>query len=507
MTIDRWIVEAAARHPEKAALIFEGEVLDYAGFAARIAAREAELRGAGVGHGDRVAWYGLNHPEVFVLLFACARIGAILVPLNWRLAEAEVAGIVADCAASVVLHDDAFADAARRLDVAAVHVSQPVPALERDYAVDPETPGQGRGAVSEMPSADVGGEEDAVLLVYTSGATGRPKGAVLTQAGLVANAEMSVHCHGMTAADSVLNVLPMFHVGGLNIMPTPAFSLGATVHLHARFEPAAAVRDLQAVQCAITVPTVLQAMLAEPGWAEADLSGVKALSIGSTDVPVELIEAVHARGVPLCQVYGATETGPFAIYQVRDEAMATVGSLGRVGAPCDVRLVTEGRDVDVGEPGEVWVKGPNVLREYWGDPELTAEMLRDGWFRTGDVAVRDADGLYWFRDRIKHVVISGGENIYPAEIERVLRTHPGVREVAVVGQPDAKWGEIPVAVIAGEAMSLEEVRAFLEGKIARYKLPKAVRMVDALPRNAMGKVVAAEVRDLLANGAESGSGA
>ncbi|MDF0603598.1 AMP-binding protein [Psychromarinibacter sp. C21-152] len=511
MTIDRWIAEAAARHPEKPALVFDGDVLDYAGFAARIALREAELRGAGVGRGDRVAWYGLNHPEVFVLLFACARIGAILVPLNWRLAEAEVAAIVANCAPEVVVHDDDFAAPARRLGVPAVHVSQPVPGVDRELPVDPEAPGLPRAAPPDrgpdQPSADAGAETDPVLLVYTSGATGRPKGAVLTQAALAANAEMSVQCHAMTAEDSVLNVLPLFHVGGLNIIPTPAFSLGATVHLHARFDPAAMVRDLQKVHCAITVPTVLQAVLADPGWAAADLSGLRVLSIGSTDVPVDLIERAQARGVPVCQVYGATETGPFAIYQTVDEAMATTGSLGRVGRPCAVRLVSDGRDVAPGEPGEIWVKGPNVLREYWGDPELTAAMLRDGWFRTGDVAVRDERGLYWFTDRIKHVVISGGENIYPAEIERVLRTHPGVREVAVVGQPDPKWGEIPVAVIAGEPLTLDEVRAFLEGRIARYKLPRAVRLVEALPRNAMGKVVAAEVRAMLADDPTCGGGA
>ncbi len=482
MTIDRWITDAAARAPGKPALVFGGETLSYADLAARIDARAGALRRAGVGRGDRIAWYGLNHAEVFVLLFACARLGAMLVPLNWRLAEAEVATIVANCAPRCVLHDDHFAEAAGRLGgVQVLHWTDPLP---------------------ERPEAAVDGDEgDPLLLVYTSGSTGLPKGAVLTQKALLANARMSVDCHGLTAEDAVLNALPMFHVGGLNILPTPAFSVGATVHLHARFEPEAVVRDLQHVQHAITVPTVMQAILAADGWAKADLSRLKALSIGSTDVPVALIDAVHGRGVPVVQVYGATETSPFAIYQKVPEAMATVGSLGRVGCACQVRLVrADGSDAPDGTPGEIWVKGDNVLAEYWRDPDLTAASLRDGWFRTGDVATRDADGLYWFADRIKHVVISGGENIYPAEVERVLRTHPGIAEVAVVGWPDPKWGEVPVAVVVAQGdLGAAEVMHHLKDRIARYKQPKDVIFVEALPRNAMGKVVARKVQELIAD--------
>lgn len=477
MTIDRWIVDAAARWPDRPALVFGGETLGYAAFADRIADRTADLAAAGVARGDRVAWYGLNHPEVFVLLFACARAGAMLVPLNWRLAEAEVAAIVDNCAPRLVFHDAAFAGAARRLGPRAVAAGDRI------------------GAGTEAAGAGKG--EDPILLVYTSGSTGRPKGAVLTQDALAANAAMSVDCHGLTPGDAVLNVLPLFHVGGLNILPTPAFSIGATVHLHERFDAAAAVGALQRVQCAIVVPTVLQAMLAAPGWAGADLRGLRALSIGSTDVPVDLIQAVRARGVPVLQIYGATETAPFAIYQRPDDA-EVVGSIGRAGCGCDIRLVTaDGAEADVGEPGEILVRGRNVMREYWRDPVQTAGALRDGWFRTGDVARRDAQGRYWFADRIKHVIISGGENIYPAEIERALRGHPAIREVAVVGRPDPKWGAIPVAVAAARgALTLEDLRGWLDGRLARYKLPRALYLVDALPRNAMGKVVAAEVRAL-----------
>ncbi|MEO0361358.1 MAG: AMP-binding protein [Pseudomonadota bacterium] len=479
MTIDRWIAEA---DPDAPALGFEGERWSYGELAAWVEETARRLTAAGVGRGDRVAWYGMNRPEVFFLFFACARLGAVFVPLNWRLAAAEVAGVVDDCDPKLVVHDDRFA--------------HPAQALRRPRrAVAP--------FAAEWPlgEASVGGGAagDPLLIVYTSGSTGRPKGVVLTQEAVAANATMSVEAHGLTAASRALVLLPLFHVGGLNILSTPAFSIGASVELHEKFEPDAAVEALQRATHAILVPTVLAAMMAAPGWAEADLSGIDVLSIGSTDVPVEQIEAVHARGAPMIQIYGATETSPIAIHQTAAEARTTVGALGRAGSLCEIRLMrADGTEAATGEPGEIWAKGPNVLKEYWRNPEETARSLQDGWFRTGDVAVRGEDGLYRFADRIKHVVISGGENIYPAELERVLRPHPKIAEVAVVGQPDPKWGEIPVAVVVPrDRLRASEVLGAFNGALARYKHPKKVIFVDALPRNAMGKVVAAEVRAMI----------
>ena len=490
MTIDRWISGAATRWPDKPALVSGETCLTYATMAQEIDARARALKGDGIDRGDRVAWYGMNHPEVFILLFACARIGAILVPLNWRLAEAEIAGIVENCSPKLVIHDEHFQRQARAI-------------------VGPRVLSAGEPIGATSKELTEGDEDDPILIVYTSGSTGRPKGVVLTQAAIVANAVMSVDAHQMTPDDVVLNVLPMFHVGGLNIMPTPAFSIGASVVVHEKFDPATALDALQEVNLAIVVPTVLQAIMATPGWEGADLSSLRTLSIGSTDVPVDLIKAVHERGVPMIQIYGATETSPFAIHQRIDEARTTVGSIGRAGAACQVRLVrSDGKDASDGEPGEIWIKGRNVFKEYWRDPEETERAVAGGWFRTGDVAMRSADGLYWFADRIKHVIISGGENIYPAELERVLRMHPAIAEAAVVGRPDPTWGEVPVAVIVVRAalagkrgtLSKKEVHQAFDGKLARYKHPKDVVFVDALPRNAMGKVVAAEVRKMIDTG-------
>ena len=468
MTIDQWIVDAAKRSPDKCAIEFQGKILTYKDFAAKIADTTAELRARGIGHGDRVAWYGMNDPKVFVLLFACARRGAIFVPLNWRLADDEIAAIWASCAPSALFHDDAFAQKAAQLTCMA---------------------GSNQ---AESASAD-----DALLIVYTSGSTGTPKGAVLTQKALVANAAMSIEAHGLTVDDTVLNVLPLFHVGGLNILPTPAFSIGASVVLHRSFDPAAMIADLARVQAAITVPTVLSAVLSHADWPRADLGALRCLSIGSTDVPMDLIHTVHARDVPMVQIYGATETSPFAIYQRHSDAMRSEGSIGRKGS-CELRLVSpDGSDAKTGEPGEIWVRGDNVLRGDWRNPDLSAQHMEDGWFKTGDVASCDADGQYFFRDRIKHIIISGGENIYPAEIERVLRTHPAIAEVAVVGIPDAKWGETPAAVVVSEqAPAPADLLAHLKGSLARYKHPHHFVFIDELPRNAMGKVRTDKIRGL-----------
>lgn len=468
MTIDRWIVENAKSAPDKIAIEYKGKALTYKDFAANIADTAADLRARGIGHGDRVAWYGMNEPQVFVLLFACARLGAMFVPLNWRLADDEIDHVWASAEPAAIFADEAFAEKAARL--------RPFAPAGRDDAAQ---------------------VNDPLLIVYTSGSTGVPKGVLLSQDAVAANAEMSVNAHGMVPDDTVLSVLPLFHVGGLNIMPTPAFSIGATVILHQSFDPVEMVKALQEVQTAVMVPTVLAAVLATPEWEQADLSSLRCLSIGATDVPVEMIAKVHARGIPMFQIYGLTETTPIAIHQTHWDCIDTIGSIGKSGT-CDVRLVQpDGTDAPTDAPGEIWVRGRNILLGYWRNPEATEKAVENGWFKTGDVASRDAEGNFYFQDRMKHIIISGGENIYPAEIERILRVHPAVREVAVVGVPDEKWGETPTAVIvANYDETPEVVLGSLDGALARYKHPHHVVFVDTLPRNALGKVITEAIRGL-----------
>jgi fatty-acyl-CoA synthase len=478
--------------PDKVALRFEGRSLSYAEFAARIVATARALKShLGVARGDRIAILAANHPDYLVLLYACARLGAILVPLNWRLAIPEQMFILTDASVKALVVEGAFADilaplAAALPEARAVGLDfarENVPSLDLLIA---EAGGDGRNPHTDFSSP--------LLIVYTSGTTGRPKGAVLRQEALLWNAVMSQHMHELTARDHVLTVLPLFHVGGLNIQTTPALQLGATVTLHARFAPGPALDAIAADRPSliVLVPTTIQALIEHPGWAETDLSSLRAATTGSTQVPQPLVDAMTARGVPVLQVYGSTETSPIAVYTRLGGDLAREDSTGLPGLACEARIVDDaGRDVPHGVRGEVVVRGPNVLFEYWGNAAATAEALREGWFHTGDIGTRDADGYFYIHDRKNNVIISGAENIYPAEIERVLAHHPAVAEVAVVGRPDPRWQEMPVAYVVprpGVAADAEALKHYVAEHLARFKVPREIIFVDSLPRNALGKV-------------------
>ena len=500
--ISLWIERHAGLFPARTAVRFQGQTLAYADLAQGIERAAAVLHGElDLRRGDRIAWLGLNHPDMLGLLFAAARCGLILVPLNWRLAPPEIGFILRDAGAKVLfaqrdlaaaLGHEALLEGCRL--VLADAVNGDAPSLYDLIASAGEAPGH------------EGGPDDPLLIVYTSGTTGRPKGAVLTQKALDRNAANAVHMHNMTARDHILTVLPMFHVGGLNIQTTPALKVGATVTLHDRFDPGAFLAAVPADQPTLTVlvPATISAVLAHPLWAETDLSSLRAVTTGSMAVPTGLIEAFHARGVPVIQIYGSTETAPVAVYQRIPDAFDSVGSMGRVGLHTQVRVVDpSGADAGPGVPGEVLVRGEHVAGGYWNDQEGTARAFAGGWFRSGDIAEHDAEGRFWFKDRIKNVIISGGENIYPAEVERVLRELEGIRECQVIGRPDARWGMVPVAAVVADAgLSREAVLAHFEGRLARFKHPRDVVFLDELPKNAMGKVKLDELARMVSENVE-----
>jgi fatty-acyl-CoA synthase len=500
MDLSDLIDRNAAFAPDKHAIRFGGAALSYAAFADRIAATARALKSQlGVGRGDRVAILSTNHPDYLVLLYACARLGAMLVPLNWRLAVPERVFILSDASVKALVVERVF-------DAVIAPLTGALPdarIVGLDFAPDGGVAfdaliasGSGDG---RNPHVDL---TAPLLIVYTSGTTGRPKGAVLRQEALVWNAVMSQHMHDMTAADHVLTVLPLFHVGGLNIQTTPALQLGATVTLHARFAPDATLEALARDKptLSVLVPATMQAVIEHPRWAATDLASLRALTTGSTQVPQNLVDPFVARGIPVLQVYGSTETCPVAVY-TRVAGDQRHGSTGLPGLVCEARVVDDnGRELPPGAAGEVIVRGPNVFFEYWGNAAATAEALRDGWYHSGDIGTRDPDGHFFIHDRKKNMIISGGENIYPAEVERVLGAHPDVAEGAVIGRPDPKWQEVPVAYVVRRpdcTLDARALEAYLLGQLARFKVPREYVFVEALPRNAMGKVQHFRLKEMM----------
>jgi fatty-acyl-CoA synthase len=314
--------------------------------------------------------------------------------------------------------------------------------------------------------------------------------------------------HDLTGDDHVLTTIPLFHVGGMNIQTLPALHAGATVTLHPRFDPAATLRAIARDRPTLTVlvPAQMLALFDLAEWESADLSSLRFVTTGSTIVPVPLIERLHERGVKVIQIYGSTETAPVVVYQTLADSERKLGSTGRAGLHSEMRLVDDaGVEVGPGERGEVLISGPQVMREYWGDPAATREALRDGWFHSGDIGHLDADGWLYVDERKKDVIISGSENIYPAELEAVLAACDAIAESAVVARPDGKWGEVPVAaVVARDTRGLDrgDVLALFEGRIARFKHPRDVVFLTALPRNAMGKVQKFRLREIVAEGGD-----
>jgi fatty-acyl-CoA synthase len=481
-TLADLLARQLALRPRARALHFEGEDWSYAELAQRVDTAAGALWHAwGVRPGDRVAWLGLNHPGQLVLLFALARIGAALLPLNIRLAPAEWLPLMAGCTPVALVHDAAFADAARDLGRAA---GLPVQAVDTLQSPAPQV-------------GDSGRSEDVALLVYTSGTTAAPRAAVHTQANLLANMAIAAAVQGIAPGDVVLTVLPMFHVGGLCIQTLPALFAGAAVVLHPRFAPQATLAALEEHRPTLTlqVPATMKACIEHPGWAAAPLEMLRAVWAGSSLLPAPLVAAFHARGVPVCNVYGATETGPFSIALGPPQAFTHAGACGWPAPGVEVRLApVEGR---AATEGELWVRGPNVVARYWPDqPACDA----DGWFHTGDLAARAADGSYTVVGRAKDLIISGGENIHPAEIESPLAEHPDVLECAAFGVPDADWGEaVAVAVVLrpGAAVAEAGMREHLAGRLARYKQPRRWLWLEALPKTALGKVQRPVLAELL----------
>jgi fatty-acyl-CoA synthase len=493
---DDWIAHHAMRRPEAPAAVdlATGRRLTYGAFDRRIAAFAGHLRDVcGVGPGARVAVLAQNTTDTFEIQFACFRLGAVFVPLNWRLALAELHGIVADCSPSALVHDAELAGPAEEL--AGRHaIAHP---LLRGEGESPYERAVAGGRLLEAPHRAT--HDDACTILYTSGTTGVPKGAVSTYGTLFWNA---VNCTGVAALSPgtvLLCALPLFHTAGLNLFANPTFHAGGAVLVMRRFDPGVALRLLSDPALGAThlhgAPPLYQAMAAHPSFGAADLSRLLGAFVGAAPVPPALLDAWRRKGVALRQGYGMTETGPLVLNLEAADAIRKAGSAGKPVMHVEVRVAADAdgrRDAAAGEVGELWVRGPAVSPGYWNRPEATREAFTDGgWLRTGDAVRVDGEGFFTVVDRWKDMYISGGENVYPAEVENVLYRHPAVAEAAVIGVPDPTWGEVGRAVVVprpGEAPAEAELLAHCAAGLARYKVPRSVVFAEALPRNATGKV-------------------
>jgi fatty-acyl-CoA synthase len=490
--IGSWTARRARMSPDRVAIRFEGREWTYAELHERATRLAHALAGLGVRRGDRVAYLGPNHPTFLEALFATAMLGAVFVPLNWRLAVPELVHIVRDSDARALVFAPAQAAAA-----AATLAQVPVPAA---VAVGEEYERLLAAAATDSIDEPVS-LTDLALLMYTSGTTGRPKGAMLSHANLTWNSVNLLLDVDLGGDEVTLVVAPMFHVAALNQTVLPTLLKGGQVILVPRFDPQPAL-DLIAthrVTFLFGVPTMFLAMAQTAGWAGADLSSVRSAICGGAPVPEAVIAAYQARSVTFMQGYGLTETSPGALFLRREESHRKAGSAGTPVFFGDVRLVRpDGSPAGVGEPGEILVQGPQVMTGYWRLPEETAAVLSaDGWLRTGDIGVTDDEGYVTIRDRTKDLIISGGENIYPAEVEDVLYQHPAVAECAVIGVPDQRWGEVGRAVVVlrdGAEAEPKDLLEFLAGRIAGYKVPKSAVFTDSLPRTASGKLLKSQLR-------------
>jgi fatty-acyl-CoA synthase len=452
----------------------------------------------GVGRGDRVAVLAANHPWVLILQFACMRIGAMLVPLNFRLAQPELEFCCADCEPAVLVHDAAWADVAARVGTAArVHrlASFDVENAEYDIvaAADRAAP---RDA---MPIVEV---TDPVQLIYTSGTTGRPKAAICTHRMLHYQMLNSLDPYELTSRSRYLAVLPFFHAAGLNSMTNPVLALGGTVAVVPGFDPAEVVRLLSDPAKGFThfsgAPVMYQVMARVPAFAEADFSHMRHGQVGGGFLNYEVTKAFYDRGWPLSPGDGATEMGPIVSVVRPSDTLRKFGSCGDPVQYTNIRIVgPDGQDVGVGEAGELWANGPAVTAGYWRRERADNPSFAGNWFRTGDAVSRDEDGFLTMVDRFKDMYKSGGENVYPAEVERVLHAHPDVADAAVVPIADERWGEVGRALIVlnpGSELDRDALAEYCRERLARYKVPAEFMAVEPFERNVTGKLPKAELK-------------
>ncbi|MCG2624760.1 long-chain fatty acid--CoA ligase [Arthrobacter sp. I2-34] len=511
--VGTWIHRRRVKSAGRTALISGGAELSYDEFAERVDRLASALAARGIAKGSRVAYLGENHPAFLETFFACGTLGAVFVPLNTRLAPPEIEYALQDSGSSILVH-------ARSLDGLAVPGSRKVELTHRivvadapatDAAADAAAETPAGAAVEDFEQAITAGSpehrdvevtlEDPAMILYTSGTTGRPKGALLTHGNMTWNSVNVLVDYDMVSSDVALMIAPMFHVASLGMGVLPALLKGATVILEPRFEPGRTLHLIEQYRATSIsgVPTTYQMLCEHPDWDKTDISSLTKLTCGGSAVPMRVLEAYESRGLSFSGGYGMTETAPGATSLAPNKSREKAGSAGLPHFFTDIRITNVlGEATPAGSVGEIQISGPNVIKEYWNRPDATADSYADGvWFKSGDMGYVDEEGYLYISDRLKDMIISGGENIYPAEVEQHIAELEAVGSVAVIGVPDEKWGEVPRAIVTvrnGYSLTEEEIRTQLQGRLARYKIPKSVVIVEELPRTASGKIRKAELR-------------
>jgi len=479
-----WLEKRSYLTGERLALVDAAEGKRYTFFTLneRVKSLAFFLLQEGVKKGDRVAYLAPNHSSYFELFFACAKIGAIFVPLNWRLSHLELAYILSDSTPNMLFFHTQFQEV-----VPAVFQGKTMDVTTFEY----EQLFHEKKVSFEEISVEL---HDPYVLMYTGGTTGKPKGVVLTHSSILGNALNTIVSWGIVADDITPIFLPLFHTGGLNALTIPVLHAGGCAIIHQSFEPVSAITCIEEEKCtvALLVPTMYHSLIQCEEFSKNRVKSMKYFISGGAPCPLSIYEYFQEKEIPFKEGYGLTEAGPNNFYMDTRHAFFKKGSVGKPMMHNEIKLIDEdGLAVEKGQVGEIWIKGPHLFESYWKNEEATKEVLENGWFKTGDLGKQDEEGFYYIVGRKKDMIITGGENVYPIEIETVLDEHPSVSEIAVVGVPHKKWGEMVVAYVVVKEkflLSEEEVKTYCQQRLGKYKVPKQVYFLNELPKTPVGKI-------------------
>ncbi len=496
-----WLTKREEIAPDQEAVVDGGRRLSYRQLNRRVNHLARALQAQGLAHGDRLAMLAYNCLEFIEVIMAAAKLGLILVPLNWRLTAPELSFQLGDSGARALIFDPELEGLTQgileQVSFERLMVLGSQPRLgAAAYEALLELPSD----AEPVPNREVT-SETPIIIMYTAGTTGKPKGAVLTQGNCLYNALSLQVDLEFTSRDRNLVALPMFHIGGIGLFTLPMLYVGGTVVIQRTFDPAQMLRLFQEerITVCLVVPAIWLFLIQSPAFDPASLAQARVLMSGGAPLPLSLVDEYHRHGIVLQQGYGMSEAAPSVSTLAKPWALSKKGSVGRIMFHLEARVAgEEGQELPRGQVGELVLRGPNVMQGYWQRPEANQEAFVEGWFHTGDLARMDEEGFLYIVDRKKDMFISGGENVYPAEVENAIFSLEQVAEAAVIGLPDPKWGEVGCAVVAvkaGQSLAAEEVTTHLKTCLAKYKIPKKVVFVEALPRNAAGKVLKRDLRE------------